>query len=204
MGQSGWVRRAAGRLRGGENLELLKVQAAVLTGSSRQGGAASELLPVRWTPGLGCSTGRKVRVHARPAAARRAWRPGTPRPPPAPTAGGQDPRERVVNRAGLTERRNSATARHGLSAPSGVQTGLHPPRYAALRRSPSPGFGQSVIDRADVDMAESVTILVAGASAAPVADRPAFVASALQSSATAILVDMDQGAWSDGHPWRSA
>jgi len=55
----------------------------------------------------------------------------------------QDGRERVVNRVGLTEGNNGTTARHGVSAPSGVQAGLHPPRYAALLKLSSPRFGHS-------------------------------------------------------------
>jgi len=55
----------------------------------------------------------------------------------------QDGRERVVNRVGLTEGNNAATARQGVSAPSGVQAGLHTPRYAALPKPSSPRFGYS-------------------------------------------------------------
>ena len=36
---------------------------------------------------------------------------------------------------------NGATACHSVSAPSGVQAGFHPPRYAALLRPSSPSFG---------------------------------------------------------------
>src|ERR1700712_5463212 len=52
------------------------------------------------------------------------------------------PRARTLP-IGLTEGNNSAIARHGVSAPSGVQAGLHPPRYAALLNPPSPRFGHS-------------------------------------------------------------
>jgi hypothetical protein len=40
--------------------------------------------------------------------------------------------QRIVDLVGLTERHNGATACHGVSAPSGVQAGSHPPRYAAF------------------------------------------------------------------------
>ncbi len=45
--------------------------------------------------------------------------------------------------AEFATRVNGATARHGVSAPSGVQAGLHPPRYAALLMPSSPRFGHS-------------------------------------------------------------
>jgi hypothetical protein len=57
----------------------------------------------------------------------------------------QDGRQRVVDRLGLTQRDNGATACHGVSAPSGVQAGLHPPRYAAFLIQPSPSFPHSSI-----------------------------------------------------------
>jgi hypothetical protein len=55
----------------------------------------------------------------------------------------QDDSQRIVDRVGLTERDNSAIARHGVSAPSGVQAGFHPPRYAAFLKPPSPSFAHS-------------------------------------------------------------
>ena len=47
-------------------------------------------------------------------------------------------RQRIVDRLGLTQGNNSANACHGVSAPSGVQAGFHPPRYAAFLTQPSP------------------------------------------------------------------
>jgi hypothetical protein len=55
----------------------------------------------------------------------------------------QDGRERVINRVGLTEGNNGATARHGVSLLREVQAGFHPPRYAASLTQPSPSFGHS-------------------------------------------------------------
>ena len=55
----------------------------------------------------------------------------------------QNRRQRIVDSVGLTEGNNSAIARHGVSAPSGVQAGFHPPRYAAFLTPPSPIFAHS-------------------------------------------------------------
>ncbi len=55
----------------------------------------------------------------------------------------QNRRQRIVDRVGLAQGNNTATARHGVSAPSGVQAGLHPPRYAASLKPSSPRFGHS-------------------------------------------------------------
>jgi hypothetical protein len=66
----------------------------------------------------------------------------------------QDGRERAVNRVGLTEGNDGATARHGVSAPSGIQAGLHPPRYVALLKPSSPRFRHSSDGRLRGRMAE--------------------------------------------------
>jgi hypothetical protein len=74
----------------------------------------------------------------------------------APRAASQNRRQRIFNLIGLTEGNNAAITRHGVSAPSGVQAGFHPPRYAALLNQPSPilrhssskgGAGKSTLAR---------------------------------------------------------
>jgi len=50
----------------------------------------------------------------------------------------QNRRQRIIDIIGLTEGNNGGSACHGVSAPSGVQAGFHPPRYAALLKPSSP------------------------------------------------------------------
>jgi len=52
-------------------------------------------------------------------------------------------RQWIIDSVGLTQGNNGAIHRHGVSAPSGVQAGFHPPRYAASFTSPSPNFPHS-------------------------------------------------------------
>jgi len=58
-------------------------------------------------------------------------------------AASQNRRQRIVDLVGLTEGNYGAIACHGVSAPSGVQAGSHPPRYAALLKPSSPTLRQS-------------------------------------------------------------
>src|SRR6185312_2381832 len=60
-----------------------------------------------------------------------------------PGAVPQHRRQWIIDSIGLTKGNNSAIARHGVSAPSGVQAGFHPPRYAASFTSPSPNLPHS-------------------------------------------------------------
>ena len=57
----------------------------------------------------------------------------------APGAFSENRRQRVLDGIGLTERDNTAIARHGVSAPSGVQAGSSP---ASIRRLAHPAITQ--------------------------------------------------------------
>ncbi len=70
-------------------------------------------------------------------------------------------------------------------------------RDAPTRAKPGAQQGPKTLDGIDVDLAEAVTVLVAGILAAPMADRLVPVAPGWQARMDATLVRVDEGARGD-------
>jgi len=71
-------------------------------------------------------------------------------------------------------------------------------RNASVRAQPGAQQRPEPLDRVDMDLAESVAVLVAGTLAASMADRLVLVAPGWQARVDAILVRVDEGAFDDG------
>ncbi len=96
-------------------------------------------------------------------------------------------------------------AEQGFAAPASVVHELEEAeikrqlvlRDAAVRAQPGAQQGPKALDRVGVDLAEPVTVLVAGVFAASMADRLVSVAPGGQARVDAILVRVDEGARGD-------
>src|SRR5215212_35097 len=73
-------------------------------------------------------------------------------------------------------------------------------RDAPVRPQPGAQQRPDPFHGVDVDLAEAVAVLVAGAFAPPVADGLVPVAPGLQAGVAAVLVGVDEGALGDGGP----
>src|SRR3954466_10229981 len=71
-------------------------------------------------------------------------------------------------------------------------------RNAPMRAEPGAQQGPEPLDRVDVDLAEPVSVLVAGVLAAPVTNRLVLVAPGWQAGGDTILGGVDGGAAGDG------